>query len=100
MAEAATGPIPPEEDGTVLARKETIMHGKLMFGAGLGVGYVLGTRAGRERFSQISQKAKQFWENKTVQDAAGTVQAQAERLYEGGKQRMSDQTHRMQESRP
>jgi hypothetical protein len=86
--------------GTYGARKETIMRGKLMFGAGLGLGYVLGTRAGRERFAQISGKAKQFWESKTVQDAAGAVQEQAGRLYDAGKQKMSEQTHEFQKSHP
>jgi hypothetical protein len=71
-----------------------------MFGAGLGLGYVLGTRAGRERFAQISGKAKQVWESKTVQDAAGAVQEQAGRLYEGGKQMISEQSHKMQTSHP
>jgi hypothetical protein len=70
------------------------MRGKLMFGAGLGVGYVLGTRAGRQRFDQIMDRAKQFKESKTVRDAATTVQEQAGRLYEGGKQMVSDQSHR------
>jgi hypothetical protein len=68
------------------------MRGKLMFGAGLGLGYVLGSRAGRERFEQISAKAKRVWESKTVQDAAGTVQDQAGRVYHSGKDRMSSQT--------
>ena len=71
------------------------MHGTLMFGAGLGLGYVLGTRAGRERYNQISGKAKQFRDSKTVHDATETVKEQAGRLYEGGKQMMSDQTHKM-----
>ena len=71
------------------------MRGKLTFTAGVGLGYLLGTRAGRERFDQIRTKAKQIWESKTVQDAAGKVQEQAGRLYEGGKQMMADQTHRM-----
>jgi hypothetical protein len=71
------------------------MRGKLMFGAGLGVGYVLGTRAGRQRFEQIMDRAKQFKDSKTVRDAASTVQEQAGRLYEGGKQMVSDQSHRM-----
>jgi hypothetical protein len=57
------------------------MHGVLMFGAGLGLGYVLGTRAGRERFNQISGKAKQIWESPPVQDAASAVQEQAGRMY-------------------
>jgi hypothetical protein len=76
-------------------RKETSMRGKLMFGAGVGLGYLLGTRAGRERFDQIAGKAKQFWESDTVQEAAGAVQAKAGRLYEGGKHMVSDQAHRM-----
>jgi hypothetical protein len=76
------------------------MQGKLMFGAGLGLGYVLGTRAGRERFSQISGKARQVWGSKPVQDAAGAVQEQAGRLYEGGKHMVTDQAHKMQKSHP
>lgn len=71
------------------------MRGKLMFAAGVGLGYVLGTRAGRERFDQIAGKAKQFWESDTVQEAAGAVQAKAGRLYEGGKSMVSEQTNRM-----
>jgi len=71
------------------------MRGKLMFGAGVGVGYLLGTRAGRQRFDQIMGKAKQFKDSKTVRDAASTVQEQAGRLYEGGRQMVSDQAHRM-----
>ena len=67
----------------------------LLFGAGLGIGYVLGTRAGRERYGQISEKAKQAWESKPVQDAVGTVQEQADRLYEGGKHMMSGRTSGM-----
>jgi hypothetical protein len=78
-------------------RKETSMRGKLTFGAGLGIGYVLGTRAGRERFDQIAGKAKQLWESETVQEAAGIVQAKAGRLFEGGKHMVSEQTHRMRE---
>ena len=71
------------------------MRGKLMFGAGVGIGYLLGTRAGRERFDQIAGKAKQFWESDTVQEAAGAVQAKAGRLYEGGKHMVSEQTNKM-----
>lgn len=33
------------------------MKGKILFIAGLGVGYVLGTRAGRERYEQIKAAA-------------------------------------------
>jgi hypothetical protein len=75
------------------------MHGKLIFGAGVGIGYVLGTRAGRERFDQIAGQAKRFWENNTVQEAAGAVQTQAGRLYDNGKKMVTEQAHKMREQR-
>ena len=71
------------------------MRGKLIFITGVGVGYVLGTRAGRERFDQMVAQARKFWESPTVQEAAGVVQAQAGRLYEEGKQVVADQARRM-----
>jgi hypothetical protein len=66
----------------------------LWFLGGLGVGYLLGTRAGRERFDQIVSTARRFWESPTVQEAAGLVQAQATKLYEQGRQVISDTLHR------
>jgi hypothetical protein len=71
------------------------MRGKLIFAAGVGVGYVLGTRAGRERFDQIVAQARRFWESNTVQEAAGVVQTRAGRLYDGGKQKVADQAYKM-----
>lgn len=46
------------------------MSGKLSFLAGLGVGYVLGARAGRERYDQIAGKAQQVWQDPRVQQKA------------------------------
>ncbi len=71
------------------------MRGKLMFITGVGVGYVLGTRAGRQKFDQMMAQARRVWESPTVQEAAGVVQAQATRLYEEGKQAVNDQVHRL-----
>jgi gas vesicle protein len=42
-----------------------------------GAGYVLGTRAGRERYEQIKQQATKTWNNPKVQDTVDTVQTQA-----------------------
>ena len=70
------------------------MRGKLMFIAGVGVGYVLGTRAGRQKFDQMVAQARRFWESPTVQEAAGVVQEQANRLYDQGKSAVTDQMHR------
>ena len=62
------------------------MSGKMMtFGVGAAIGYVLGTRAGRQRFDEISGRAKRVWESDTVQEAAAKVQIKAEQLSEHGK---------------
>jgi len=50
------------------------MRGKILFVAGLAVGYVLGTRAGRQRYEQIKLAAKNVWESEPVQWAAGQAQ--------------------------
>jgi hypothetical protein len=71
------------------------MGRKLIFITGVGIGYVLGTRAGREKFDQMVAQARKFWESPTVQEAAGVVQAQATRLYDDGKQAVSEQVHRL-----
>ena len=49
------------------------MKGKVLFVVGLGVGYVLGTRAGRERYEQIRQSAQKLWNTPTVQQGVGTA---------------------------
>ena len=43
------------------------MKGKIGLVVGLGVGYVLGTRAGRERYEQIKEAAGRVWEMDPVQ---------------------------------
>ena len=40
-------------------------------------GYVLGTKAGRERYEQIKQQTTKAWNSPTVQDTVDTVQSQA-----------------------
>ena len=56
------------------------MKGKVLFVAGLAVGYVLGTRDGRRRYEQIKAAAQNIWESEPVQwgasqarDAMGDV---------------------------
>ena len=43
------------------------MKGKILLLVGLGVGYVLGTRAGRERYEQIKDAASKLWNDPRVQ---------------------------------
>ncbi|QNP72875.1 YtxH domain-containing protein [Streptomyces roseirectus] len=46
------------------------MRYRLTFAAGLAVGYVLGTRAGRERYEQLKKSARQFAQNPAVRNTA------------------------------
>jgi hypothetical protein len=50
------------------------MKGKILFLAGLGAGYVLGTRAGRERYEQIKAAASGLWNAPVVQRQVDNVQ--------------------------
>lgn len=54
---------------------------KLILLVALAAGYVLGTRAGRERYEEIVDAARRFWGDPRVQHAAeqagGTVKEQA-----------------------
>ncbi|HLS93317.1 MAG TPA: hypothetical protein VK015_07360 [Microbacterium sp.] len=47
------------------------MRGKIGLVVGLGVGYVLGTRAGRARYEQIKAQAEKVWELEPVQKQVG-----------------------------
>jgi len=64
------------------------MRGKLMFLTGLAAGFVLGSRAGREKYEEIRESAKKLWESPSVQEAAGVAQAQATKLYSEGKDKL------------
>lgn len=43
------------------------MRGKVLLLVGLAVGYVLGSRAGRERYEQLKAGAQRLWTNPAVQ---------------------------------
>jgi hypothetical protein len=49
------------------------MKGKIGLVVGLGVGYVLGTRAGRERYEQIKTQWLKVWELDPVQEQVSKV---------------------------
>jgi hypothetical protein len=66
------------------------MRGKLMFLGGLAAGFVLGTRAGREKYEELVQAARKVKESPTVQEAAGVVQEQASKLVSGSKEMVAD----------
>ncbi len=51
------------------------MKGKILFLTGLGLGYVLGTRAGRERYEQIKTAVGRLWNDPRVQHQVDNVEA-------------------------
>lgn len=51
------------------------MRYKAMFAAGVAAGFILGARAGRERYDQLVNVSKRVAGHPAVQKATGTVQA-------------------------
>jgi hypothetical protein len=66
---------------------------RLSFVAGFAAGFVAGTRAGREKYDQMVKMAKSAAENPAVQQAAGTIQAQATSLASTAAQKVGSQLH-------
>lgn len=44
------------------------MKAKLLFGAGIAAGFVLGSRSGRAAYDKLKTRAAALWESKPVQD--------------------------------
>ena len=53
------------------------MKGKAALLIGAAAGYVLGARAGRERYQEIMSKADQLWHDPKVQEKASQAQEYA-----------------------
>ncbi len=66
---------------------------RISFIAGLAIGFVAGTRAGRERYDQMVKLARQVGDNPTFQQAAGAIQAQATGLFNAASKRVTGELH-------
>ncbi len=66
---------------------------RLTFLGGLVAGFVLGARAGRERYEQIKRLSRRVTDSPAAQQAAGAVQAQAAGLAKAAKQKVTDEVH-------
>ncbi len=64
---------------------------RIAFLGGLAVGFVVGARAGRERYEQLKKLARAAADNPAVQQAAGALQAQASGLANSARQRVTDE---------
>jgi hypothetical protein len=65
------------------------MRGKLWFLGGLAAGFVLGARAGRDKYEEIVTTARKIKEHPTVQEATGVVQEQTTKLVGQSKDKLS-----------
>jgi hypothetical protein len=66
------------------------MSGKLWLAGGLAAGYVLGTRAGRQRYEQLTETVRKVKEDPAVANALEVVQNQAGRIYASGRAAMQE----------
>jgi hypothetical protein len=66
------------------------MRYKASFVAGMAVGYVLGARAGRERYEQMARAARSFMENPQVRQASGAVGQRGTQLFNTATHRVGE----------
>jgi hypothetical protein len=74
------------------------MRYRWVFIIGVGVGFVLGARAGRERYEQLVKLTRKAKDSPAVQQAAGAVQAQAAGLVKTTKGKLADRVPKMTET--
>ena len=67
------------------------MRYRAPFIAGLAAGFVIGARAGRERYEQMKKLARRAADNPAVQQAAGAAAAQATGLAKTATSKVVDQ---------
>ncbi|SDJ07140.1 hypothetical protein SAMN05444157_1584 [Frankineae bacterium MT45] len=60
---------------------------------GVAIGYVLGARAGRERYEQIARLGRKVRGSQTVQATAGVLHAQVDDLRSKAMGRVSEKIH-------
>src|SRR5215475_10047413 len=66
------------------------MRYKASFLAGMAAGYILGAKAGRERYEQIRQAAQKVADHPKVQQAANDLQQNAVQLFSSAKDKVSE----------
>lgn len=66
------------------------MRNRASFLAGMAVGYILGAKAGRERYEQIKQAAQNAAGHPKVQQAANDLQQNAAHLFSSAKDKVSE----------
>ena len=73
------------------------MRYRFTFFAGLAVGFIVGARAGRERYEQLKKLARKAADSPAMQQAAGAAQAQAAGLAKSAKDKAMERVPRLAE---
>jgi hypothetical protein len=73
------------------------MRYRFTFFAGLAVGFIVGARAGRERYEQVKKLARKAADSPAMQQAAGAAQAQAANLAKSAKDKAMQRVPRLTE---
>jgi hypothetical protein len=74
------------------------MGGRFTFLAGFAVGFVVGARAGRERYEQMVKLGRKAVENPTVQQAARTAGEKASGLTKAAGQKAAERMPKIAET--
>jgi len=74
------------------------MRYRWVFIISVAVGFVLGARAGRERYEQLANLTRKAKDSPAVQQAAGAVQAQAAGLAKATKDKLADRVPKLTET--
>ncbi len=67
------------------------MRYRMTFLVGLAVGFILGARAGRERYDQIKRLSQRVADSPAAQQAAGAFQAQATGLAKAAQEKITNE---------
>jgi hypothetical protein len=74
------------------------MRPRITFLAGFAVGFVAGTRAGRERYEQMVKLSRKIIEHPAVQNATRTAGAKATELSKAAGQKAADRMPKIAET--
>ena len=69
------------------------MRYRVTFAVGFATGFIIGARAGRERYEQIKKVARSAMDNPAVQQAAGALRGQAGDLAQTARHKVSGKLH-------
>jgi hypothetical protein len=74
------------------------MQSRITFLVGLAVGYVVGARAGRERYEQMVKLSRKVVEHPAVQNATRTAGSKASELSKAAGQKAAEQMPKLAET--